>query len=74
MSDAHDKDVRKKRALQYIYAEAEKTLEKLDSAIRIPLEKNVGNVNWKMKNYKMQLERKEYFVLVAGKYEGIINN
>ena len=52
-----------------LYTEAEETIAKLDPTICNPLEQNVGNVKEKMKNYKMQLERKEYFVLVAGKYE-----
>ena len=72
MSDVHDQDVRKKRVLCNLYTEAEKTIAKLDPAIRVPLEQSEGNVKEKMKNYKMQLEQKEYFVLVAGKYEGII--
>ena len=72
MSHVHDEDVRKRRVLWNLYTEAEKTIAKLDPAIGDPLEQNVGNVKGKMKNYKTQLQRKEYFVLVAGKYEGII--
>ena len=72
MSHVHDEDVRKRRVLWNLYTETEKTIAKLDPAIGDPLEQNVGNVKGKMKNYKTQLERKEYFVLVAGKYEGII--
>ena len=71
MSDAHDEDVRKRKILLNLYTETQKTVTKLDSTIYSILEQNIGNVKGKVENNINQLQLKEYFVLVAGKYEGI---
>ena len=54
-----------------LYTEAQKTVNKLDSTIYNILEQNIGNVKGKVENNINQLQLKEYFVLVAGKCEGI---
>ena len=71
MSDAHDEDVRKRKILLNLYTETQKTVTKLDSTIYSILEQNIGNVKRKVENNINQLQLKEYFVLVAGKCEGI---
>jgi len=39
----------------------------MDGDIFTLLQKNVGNIKEKIKYHQAQLERKEYFLLVAGK-------
>jgi len=39
----------------------------MDEKIFALLQKNVGNIKEKIKHHEAQLERKEYFLLVAGK-------
>ena len=67
MTDAQEDDKTKKTILLSLYTEAEKLLDKLDHKIRALLQQSVGNLEEKMENHKLQLTRKEYFVLVAGK-------
>jgi len=45
---------------------------KLDDKILALLQKNVGNIKEKIEHHKAQLKRKEYFLLVAGKYHEAI--
>lgn len=71
MSKAHDEDVKKRRVLLNLYTETQKTLDKLDSTIYNILEQTIGNVKGKMEKKQTELKGKEYFVLVAGKCEGI---
>ena len=66
MTDAQEDDKTKKTILLSLYTEAEKLLDKLDPKIRALLQRSVGNLEEKMENHKLQLTRKEYFVLVAG--------
>ena len=67
MSDAKDDDVRKRARLQGLYIEAEKLLNELDPQIIAPLQQSVPDFAQKLKNNKLQLTQREYFVLVAGK-------
>ena len=67
MSDAKDDDVRKRARLRSLYTEAEALLEELDPQIIALLQKSVIDFAQKLKNHKLQLTQKEYFVLVAGK-------
>ena len=67
MSDAKDDDVRKRARLQSLYTEAEELLKELDPHIVAPLQKSVIDFAQKLKNHKLQLTQREYFVLVAGK-------
>ena len=66
MTDAQEDDKTKKTILLSLYTEAEKLLDKLDHKIRALLQQSVGNLEEKIENHKLQLKRKEYFVLVAG--------
>ena len=66
MTDAQEDDKTKKTILLSLYTEAEKLLDKLDHKIRALLQQSVGHLEEKMENHKLQLTRKEYFVLVAG--------
>ena len=67
MLDAEDDDVRKRAGLLSLYTEAEELLNKLDPQIVAPLQQSVPDFAQKLKNHKLQLTQKEYFVLVAGK-------
>ena len=67
MADAKDDDVRKRARLRSLYTEAEALLEELDPQIVAPLQQSVPDFTQKLKNHKLQLTQKEYFVLVAGK-------
>lgn len=71
MSKAHDEDVRKRNDLLMLYTETQKTLGKLDPQKCNFLEKDIGNVKVEMEKKLDELKQKEYFVLVAGKCEGI---
>ena len=67
MSDVTDDDVRKRARLQSLYTEAEELLKELDPQMVAALQKSVIDFAQKLKNHKLQLTQKEYFVLVAGK-------
>lgn len=71
MSKAHGEDVRKRKDLLKLYTKTQKTLGKLDPIIYNILQQNSGNVKGKMEKKLKELQQKEYFVLVAGKCEGI---
>lgn len=42
----------------------------MDGKILALLQKNVGNVREKIKHHQEQMQRQEYFLLVAGKCKG----
>ena len=60
LSDVQDDEVRKRTSLLSLLTEVEGLLNKLDSN-----HFHVANIE----HHKLQLTRKEYFVLVAGKQE-----
>ena len=60
LSDVQDDEVRKRTSLLSLLTEVEGLLNKLDSN-----HFHVANIE----HHKLQLKRKEYFVLVAGKQE-----
>ena len=66
MTDAQEDDIKKRTILLSLYIGAEELVNKLDSKIRALLQQSVGNLEEKIENHKLQLTRKEYFVLVAG--------
>ena len=66
LTDAQKDDIKKRRILLSLYIEAEELVIKLDPKIRAVLQQSVGNLEEKIENHKLQLKRKEYFVLVAG--------
>ena len=66
MTDAQEDDIKKRTILLSLYIGAEELVIKLDSKIRALLQQSVGNLEEKIENHKLQLTRKEYFVLVAG--------
>ena len=68
LSEARDEDARKKGSLLNLFVDAEEILNKMDEKILNLLQQNVGNVEEKMKNHKLQLAQREYFLLVAGKW------
>ena len=68
LSEAKDEDARKSRSLLKLFIDAEEIMNKMDEKILNLLQQNVGNVEEKMKNHKLQLSRREYFLLVAGKW------
>ena len=57
----------KRQALLKLYSDSEDCLKKMDDQILDLLQKSVVNIEEKIKHHKAQLERKEYFLLVAGK-------
>jgi len=67
LTEARDEDVRKRETLRKFYSDAEECLQKMDDKFIALLEKNVVNIQEKKKHHQAQLERKEYFLLVAGK-------
>ena len=68
MSEAKEEDTKKRRTLSNFYTEAENCLKKMDDQIKALLPQQVVNLQERMNNHKVQLERKEYFLLVAGKW------
>ena len=42
-------------------------MQKMDDEMIALLEKKVGNIKEKIKRHRAQLERQEYYLLVAGK-------
>ncbi|XP_068686340.1 mitofusin-1-like [Montipora foliosa] len=66
LSEAKDEDSRKRHILTDLYNDTETCLEKMDEKILKLLQQKESNVEEKMKNHKLQLARKEYFLLVAG--------
>ena len=68
LSEAKDEDSRKKEVLLNLYAEGQNCLNKMDDKILTLLQKNIGNVQEKMRNHQVQLKQREYFLLVAGKW------
>jgi len=67
LTEARDEDARKRQSLLKFYSDTEKCLQKVDDKFIDLLEKNVVNIHDKKKHHRAQLERKEYFLLVAGK-------
>ena len=67
MSEAKHEDVRKRQVLLDFYTEAEGFLDRMDEQILTLLQFYVGNIEESMRSHRMQLEQKEYFLLVAGK-------
>jgi len=57
----------KREALLKLYSDTEGCVEKMADEIIALLEKKVGNIKEKMTYRRTQLEREEYFLLVAGK-------
>lgn len=67
LSAAKDEDTSKKQALHKLYTDVEDCLNDMDDKILGLLQKNVGNAIEKIKHRQEQLQREEYFILVAGK-------
>jgi len=67
LSEAKHEDVRKRQVLLDFYTEAEGFLDRMDEQILTLLQFYVGNIEESMRSHRMQLEQKEYFLLVAGK-------
>lgn len=65
MSEVKREDERKKGDLLKLYVETEKYLS--DDTTLTLLQKKIKNVVEEFEKHKMELSRKEYFVLVAGK-------
>ena len=72
MTEARDEDVWKKQALLKLYSDTEHCVQKMDETILALLQTNVGNIKEKLKHHQSQLQRKEYFLLVAGKRHNAI--
>ncbi|XP_068736758.1 dual serine/threonine and tyrosine protein kinase-like isoform X1 [Montipora capricornis] len=66
LSEAIDEDTRKRRILLDLFKDTEGCLMKIDKKFLNLLQIKVPNVKENMENHKLQLTRKEYFVLVAG--------
>jgi len=67
LCEARDEDALKRQALLKLYSDCENCLKKMDDQILALLQKNVVNIEDKIKHHQAQLQRKEYFILVAGK-------
>lgn len=72
LTEARDEDVRKRETSLKFYSDAEECLQKMDDKFIALLEKNVVNIQEKKKHHQAQLERKEYFLLVAGKWRKVV--
>jgi len=57
----------KRKALLKLYSDSEHCLKNMDGKMFALLQKTVGNIEEKIKHHQAQLERKQYFLLVAGK-------
>ena len=68
LSEAKDEDARKNEVLLNLYATAQNCLSKMDDTILTLLQTNIGNVQEKIRNHQVQLKQREYFLLVAGKW------
>ena len=66
LSEAKDDDARKSRSLLKLFIDAQEIMNTMDEKILNLLQQKVSNVKEKMKNHKLQLARREYFLLVAG--------
>jgi len=74
LSDAKDEEAKKRQGLLNFYNEVESFMEKMDGSILALLQQNVGNIKEKMKNRKVQLQQKGYFLLVAGRNSLTLRN
>ena len=68
LSEAKDEDERKRLILLDLFENTEGCLKKMDKKFLNLLQMKVPNVIENIKNHKLQLARKEYFLLVAGIY------
>lgn len=68
LSEAKDDDTRKRKVLMTFYTETKRLLDKIDDHLFTLLQRHVGNFNEDIKRHKENLEQKEYFLLVAGKW------
>ncbi|XP_068705727.1 uncharacterized protein [Montipora foliosa] len=66
LSEAKDEDERKRLILLDLFENTEGCLKKMDKKFLNLLQMKVPNVKENIKNHKLQLTRKEYFLLVAG--------
>ncbi|XP_068736761.1 uncharacterized protein [Montipora capricornis] len=66
LSEAKDEDQRKRHILLDLFKNTEGCLMKMDEKFLNLLQMKVPNVKENIKNQKLQLTRKEYFLLVAG--------
>lgn len=64
MSEVKKEDERKRGDLLKLYVETEKYMYDISLTL---LQKKIKNVLEEFEKHKMELSRKEYFVLVAGK-------
>lgn len=67
LSDARDHDMRKKKILSGLYAECEECLTEMDAKIRSLLKHQIGNFDELIRKHQIDMKRKEYVLLVAGK-------
>ncbi|XP_067036384.1 uncharacterized protein [Acropora muricata] len=65
LSEAKDERTRKKEILLSLYKDAEQCLEDMDDNILSLLRSKAGNIEENIKKHKLQLDRGEYFLLVA---------
>ncbi|XP_022805450.1 uncharacterized protein LOC111342617 [Stylophora pistillata] len=66
LSEARDRDLRKKDILSGLYAECEKCLTKMDTKIRALLNCKIGNIDELIRKHQTDLKRNDYVLLVAG--------
>ena len=66
LSEAKEKDARKRQVLLNFYTEVKSFLKKMDDQSLTLLQKRMGNVEKNMEEHVEQLKKKEYFLVVAG--------
>ena len=67
LSEVRDHDMRKKKMLSGLYAECEECLTEMDAKIRSLLKRQIGNLDELIRKHQIDMKRKEYVLLVAGK-------
>ena len=60
--------MRKKKILSGLYAECEECLTEMDAKIRSLLKRQIGNLDELIRKHQIDMKRKEYVLLVAGKW------
>ena len=59
--------MRKMKILSGLYAECEECLTEMDAKIRSLLKRQIGNFDELIRKHQIDMKRKEYVLLVAGK-------
>ena len=60
--------MRKKKILSGLYAECEECLTEMDAKTRSLLKRQIGNFDELIRKHQIDMKRKEYVLLVAGKW------